>query len=74
MRLPDPRHECPLSPRPKRELFVNRFGENGHIDATGDKSSNKVNVRYAGMDSNGWCLCALQDLKNELAMVNPESR
>jgi hypothetical protein len=64
----------PNEPASRREFFVNRFGENGHIDATGDESSNRVNVRYAGVDSNGWCVRALQDLKNELAMVNPESR
>jgi hypothetical protein len=64
----------PAEPASRREFFVNRLGENGHIDATGEESSNRVSVRYAGMDSNGLCVCALQDLKNELVMVNLESR
>jgi hypothetical protein len=64
----------PAEPASRREFFVNRLGENGHIDATGDESNNRVSVRYAGMDSNGRCVCALHDLKIELVMVNLESR
>lgn len=55
------------------EFFVKRLGGNGHIDATGDGSNNKLSIRYTGLDSNGWCLCAFHDLKNELVMVTATS-
>jgi hypothetical protein len=60
----------PAEPASRREFFVLRLGENDHIDGTGDESSNRVSVRYARMDSNGLCVCALQDLKNKLVVVN----
>lgn len=53
------------------EFFVNRFGGKGHIEVTGDESSNMFSARYIVWASNGWHLCGFHD---KLVMITDASR